>query len=69
LGPTAFSEEELKVINHPGSEEDKTAFTIQQGVEILDFIDRFLMEKNSSLQPLLGGNTVEWQSLDGRSEM
>lgn len=53
-GSTPFTEDELKVVNG-GSEEEKTAFVVNRGVEHLTFIDKFLAEKHVPLQPSQDG--------------
>jgi len=53
-GSTPFTEEELKVVNN-GPEEEKTAFIVKRGVELLTFMDKFLQEKKVPLQPLQEG--------------
>jgi pimeloyl-ACP methyl ester carboxylesterase len=54
-GSTPYSEAELKVMNG-GPEEEKSAFMVNRGVDILTFIDKFLTEKNVPLEPAKNGN-------------
>ncbi|KAJ3572419.1 hypothetical protein NP233_g3092 [Leucocoprinus birnbaumii] len=49
-GSSPFTEEELRVMNGGGSEDEKSAFIVNRGVELLNFIDRFLIEKDISTE-------------------
>ncbi|KAJ3575316.1 hypothetical protein NP233_g1187 [Leucocoprinus birnbaumii] len=53
-GSSPFTEEELRVVNR-GSEEEKTAFVVNRGLEFLNFIDKFLMQNQIPVQAAQNG--------------